>query len=299
MGTSIKTTLIIFTALVWVFGSALAQPSNDPYSAAPKNVSQPVLLKLNQNYLLFTYPVAPYRDQNGSVMVPLRVVGELMGGQVYNSKSRKAGTLIRPDLVESHLLEFTSGSRRASIDEKEVQLASAPIWLKGSDELLVPLGPLIDTFGLRPRWNPKTNVLALDSILFEYLGSFELETLPDGYQDTERLIPENVSLRRQGPGERQIKLTMNLKNISNVRAGQQGLFLLAQYGGIGDAIAKGRDTDVATTGPNPTDPCRQEKSRNFSCTAVFPTFSDAIYNAISGSYPLDYILARVRTRIMQ
>ena len=235
MGTSIKITLIIFTALAWVFGSVFAQPSNDPYSAAPKNVAQPILLKLNQNYLLFTYPIASYRDQNGSVMVPLRVVGQLMGGQVYNSKSREAGTLIRPDLVESHLLEFVAGSRQASVDEKKVQLASAPIWLKGSDELLVPLEPLIDAFGLRPRWNPKTNVLAFDSILFEYLGSFELETLPDGYQDTERLVPENVSLRRQGPGERQIKLTMNLKNVSNasVRAGQQGLFLLAQYGGIG------------------------------------------------------------------
>lgn len=299
MGTSIKFTSIIFTALAWVFGSVLAQPSNDPYSAAPKNVAHPILLKLNYNYLLFTYPVAPYRDPNGSVMVPLRVVGELMGGQVYNSKPRKTGTLIRPDLVESHLLEFVAGSRQALIDDKTVQLASAPIWLADSDELLVPLEPLIKTFGLRPHWNPKTSVLALGSILFEYIETFERETLPYSYQDTEQLIPGDVSLKRQGPSARQIKLTMNLKDVSNtpIRAGQQGVFLLAQYGGIGDTFVEGRNTEIPTIGTAPTDPCRREKTRGFSCTAMFPAISQAIYNAISGSYPLDYLIARVRVRI--
>lgn len=284
---------------MYIFSSASAQPDNDPYGIAPENVAHPVLLKLNYNYLLFTYPVAPYRDPNGSVMVPLRVVGELMGGQVYNSKPRKTGTLIRPDLVESHLLEFVAGSRQALVDDEAVQLASAPIWLADSNELLVPLEPLIKAFGLRPRWNPETNVLALDSILFEYIETFERETLPYGYQDTEQLIPGDVLLKRQGPDARQIKLMMNLKDVSNtpVRAGQQGVFLSAQYGGIGDTIAEGRNTEVPTIGPAPTDPCRREKDRGFTCVAVFPAISQAIYNAISGSYPLDYLIARVRVRI--
>lgn len=284
--------------LVWSF--VAAQRVNAPYNTAPKNVSQPVLLKLGYNYLLFTYPVAPYRDKNGSVMVPLRVVGELMGGQVYTSKARKAGMLIRPTLEESHLLEFVSGSRSAYVDEKEVRLASAPIWLSEEGELLVPLEPLIDAFGLRPRWNRQANVLALSSDLFEYLASFELETLPDGYQDTEQLIPGNVALQRQGPGARQIRLSLNLKNLSSspVRAGQQGLFLLAQYRGVAGAITKGRNTDVPTIGPAPTDPCRKEKGRElFVCKAVFPAFYDAIYNTISGSYPMDYLIARVRVRL--
>jgi len=292
--------LISLTVLTWMFGCALAQPINAPYNAAPKNASQPVLLKLNYNYLLFTYPVAPYRDQNGSVMVPLRVVGELMGGQVYYSKARKVGVLIRPTLVESHLLEFVSGSRRAYVDEKEVRLASAPVWLDGKNELLVPLEPMIEAFGLRPRWNRETNVLTLRSVLFEYLESFERETLPDGYEDTEQLVPGDVVLRRQGPGERQIRLSMNLKNVSNspVRAGQQGVFLWAQYGGVAGVIVRGRDTSVPTIGPAPKDPCRKEEGRElFVCEAVFPAFYGAIYNTISGNYPMDYLIARVRTRV--
>ncbi len=223
-----------------------------------------------------------------------------MGGQVYYSKPRKAGMLIRPGLEGSHLLEFIAGSRRAYVDEEEVRLASAPVWLSKESELLVPLAPLIDAFGLRPRWNRKTNVLELNSNLFEYFASFELETLPDGYQDTEQLVPSNVALNRQGPGARQIRLSMNLKNVSNspVQAGQQGLFLLAQSGGMGGAFVKGRNTDVPTIGPAPTDPCRKEESRElFVCQAVFPAFDRAIYNTISGSYPMDYLIARVRVRL--
>ncbi len=285
---------------MWVFGCALARPVSGPYNIAPKIASQPILLKLGYNYLLFTYPVAPYRDRNGSVMVPLRVVGELMGGQVYTSERRKAGMLIRPTLEDSHLLEFVSGSRRAYVDEKEVRLASAPVWLSEERELLVPLEPLINAFNLRPRWNRRTNVLALYSDLFESFRSFELETLPDGYQDTEQLVPSNVALTRQGPGARQIRLSLSLRNVSNspVPAGQQGVFLLAQYGGVAGSIVKGRDTDVPTIGPAPTDPCRKEKGRKlFTCKAVFPAFYNAIYNTISGSYPMDYLIARVQVRI--
>ncbi len=290
--------LVLAVSLTCLWGFAAAQ-GNAPYEVVPTNFSRPVILKLGVNYLLFTYPIAPYQDRNGSVMVPLRVVGELMGGQVYTSERRKAGMLIRPTPQESHLLEFVSGSRQAYVDEKEVQLASAPIWLSEQRELLVPLEPLIDAFGLRPRWNRRTNVLALNSDLFEDFRSFELETLPDGYQDTEQLVPSNVALNRQGPGLRQIRLSLNLKNVSNspVLAGQQGLFLLAWYGRVAGSIVKGRNTSVPTIGPAPIDPCRKEEGRKFVCEAVFPAFYDAIYNTISGSYPMDYLIARVRLRL--
>jgi hypothetical protein len=290
--------LFILTVLTCLLGYASAQPFGDPYRVAPRNASRPVLLKLNANYLLFAYPVAPYQDRNGSVMVPLRVVGELMGGQVYISKPRKAGILIRPTLEESHLLEFVADSQQAYIDERAVQLASAPVWLEEVSELLVPLEPMIAAFNLKPRWNRSANILELDSILFEFLSSFELETLPDGYEDTAQLVPNNIALTRQGPGARQIRLSMNLQNLSKppVQAGQQGIFLLAQYGGVGGTIVIGHNTGVATIGPSPTDPCRKE-GRGFVCNAVFPAFDQAIYNTISGSYPLDYLIARVRVRV--
>ncbi len=277
-----------------------AQTVSDPYGAAPSNASQPVLLKLNFNYLLFTYPVSPYRDRNGSVMVPLRVVGELMGGQVYTSRSRKAGLLIRPTPGESHLLEFTAGSREAFVDENRVELTSAPVWLGEEGELLVPLKPLITAFKLRPRWNRQKSVLTLSSGFFKRLESFELETLPDGYKDTERLVPGDVTLTRQGPGRRQVRLDMNLRNVSGppVRAGQQGVVLWAQYGGVAGAVVRGRNTYVPTIDPVPTDPCRQETNREgFVCKAAFPAHYNAISGTVSGSYPLDYLIARVRVRV--
>ena len=150
--------ILLLVVLAWTLQCASAQTVSDPYGAAPGNASQPVLLKLNFNYLLFTYPVSPYRDCNGSVMVPLRVIGELMGGQVYTSRARKAGLLIRPTPGESRLLEFTAGSREAFVDENRVELTSAPIWLNEADELLVPLEPLITAFKLRPYWNRQRSV---------------------------------------------------------------------------------------------------------------------------------------------
>lgn len=292
--------VLILAVLMWTVGSTLARTTNDPYDAAPSTASRPVLLRLNYSYLLFTYPVAPYRDENGSIMVPLRVVGELMGGQVYTRTARKAGLLIRPTQEENHLLEFIAGSRKAFVDEKPVQLESTPVWLSRERELLVPLEPMIAAFDLRPRWNRQKSVLTLSSSFFEYFESFELETLPGGYEETERLVPDDVTLTRRGPSRRQLRLDMNLRNVSGtpVRAGQQGVVLWAQYGGVAGAVVRGRDTYVPTIDPAPADPCRKEAGRSgFVCRAVFPAFYSAISGLVSGSYPVDYLIARVRVRL--
>lgn len=100
----------------------------------PTPLGSPVLLKLNAYYLLATYPVAPYRDNQGSVMVPLRIVGELVGGQVYVSGAQRSATLVGKNYTGSdwttHKLEFKADSKTALVDEEEVKLVSAPRWLE-------------------------------------------------------------------------------------------------------------------------------------------------------------------------
>lgn len=219
-----------------------------------------------------------------------------MGGQVCYSEARKAGVIVRSSDRGSHMLEFVSGTRQARIDERPVRLTSAPRWLQKQRELFVPLEPMVKAFGLRPRWDRENNVLALDSVEFEDFPGFEIETLPENYGDTQELIPKSVSLRRQGPGLRQVGLSLHLQVTTNavVQPGQQGLFLLAKYleAGDGGYQVRGRNTSVPTVGPAPKDPCRK-RGREFVCCSSFL----ADYGGAREDNLLDFILGWVHLRL--
>lgn len=48
----------------------------------------PVLLKINDYYVVYTAPKAPYVDSQGRMMIPLRSISELLGAKVsYDAKS--------------------------------------------------------------------------------------------------------------------------------------------------------------------------------------------------------------------
>lgn len=54
-------------------------------------------LKINNYYVLFTAPKAPYIDQNNRYMVPLRSINDLLGDRL-----RLTQLLIRPQLSLEH-----------------------------------------------------------------------------------------------------------------------------------------------------------------------------------------------------
>lgn len=261
----------------------------------PPQQGTPVLLKLNEWYLLQSYPIAPYRNERGDMMVPLRVVGELLGGQVYLDKVQKSGLIVSNsyDDYTNHKLEFQSGSSMVRVDEGRVEVASAPYWLEASGELIVPLEPLLETFGIYPTGASDGYILPLFS--YATPGYFAiLETynraggwIPSGYVDTEQLVPRNVTVRRvrargaRGtPGSLHIALDLKQTSGPPIPQGQQGFFtLLFKDGGV---TLGGRDT-AQVLGPGNEDPCRKRKG-GFRCQQAFSDSS------------ADYIMALVRVR---
>lgn len=259
----------------------------------PPQQGAPVLLKLNEWYLLQSYPVTPYRNERGDVMVPLRVVGELLGGQVYLDKAQKSGLIVSNsyDDYTNHKLEFQSGSSTVRVDEGTTEVASVPYWLKG--ELIVPLEPLLDISYIYPIDASDPYILPLFS--YATPGYFAiLETynsaggwIPSGYVGAEQLIPRNVTVRRVledgargGPGS--LHVALDLKQISGppIPQGQQGFFTLVfKDGGV---TLGGRDT-AQVLGPGNEDPCRRRKG-GFRCQQAFATSSP------------DYVVALVRVR---
>lgn len=51
----------------------------------------PVVLKMNDYFIIYTYPKGPYIDENDRLILPLRSVSELLGADVaYDGPTRSA-----------------------------------------------------------------------------------------------------------------------------------------------------------------------------------------------------------------
>lgn len=260
----------------------------------PPPTGTPVLLKLNKWYLLQSRPVTPYRDEHGEVMVPLQVVGELLGGKVYLDQTHKSGLMVAtgPDQT-SHKLEFRAGSSTVQVDESTLKVASQPYWLEAAGELVVPLEPLLETFGINK--GEVRNEYVLPLISYSTPGYFALLEIynssdgwmPTGYVDSEQLVPRDVTVRRvleRGvtgtAGSLYVALNLQQTSGPPIRQGQQGLFTLVVKDGA--VTLGGRDT-AQLLGPGNEDPCRK-RDGGFSCRQLFAQATP------------DYVVALVRVR---
>ncbi len=260
----------------------------------PPQQGTPVLLKINEWYLLQAHPVTPYRNERGDGMVPLRVVGELLGAQMYLDTSQKSGLIVGKRYNNTnHKIEFKADSSTVQVDQNTLEVASTPYWMEASGELIVPLDPLLETFGIETRETHDDYILPLASLAtagyFALLEGYESAGgwIPSGYVEAEHLIPRNVTVRRVledgargGPGS--LHIALDLKQISGppIPQGQQGFFTLVfKDGGV---TLGGRDTAIVL-GPGNEDPCRKREG-GFRCQQAF------------GEAKPDYVVALVRVR---
>lgn len=294
---SIQKRLWTIIAILLCFSFTQAQKDgNGVFGELPDNFSRRVLLKLGDFYLFFSYPMMPYEDVEGNVLVPLRVVGELLGGQVVYDPALGSGTIARASRGEGEqTLSFKGGENRATIGDQAVRLAVTPIWLASQEELLVPLGALTEAFGIEMRWSAGRAFLELRGDGFERFGWFEAESLPGYFRDTEELIPTDLKVRRQGPELRQISFRFDLETMGDVEVeqGDQTVITLAKYKDVGDGgfFIHGRDTAVVTIGPSPRDPCRRAEEV-FRCRDAFLSY----FGPARNNKPVDFVLARIGLR---
>gem|GEM_PF-4167998 len=132
-------------------------------SAAPVSESSSVLLKLNQYYVAYTAPRAPYVDAHNRFMIPLRSVADLTAARAAYNPSDKSVTLTRKNSLKEKspysTLKVTLGSKEAVVNGTTVSMDTEPVMLRGS--VFVPLGVVAKAFGLGLEWDSKQHLTTL------------------------------------------------------------------------------------------------------------------------------------------
>lgn len=112
-------------------------------------------IKLEINGKVLDTETSPFID-NGTTMVPVRVVAESMGAQViWDSKDEKFEITKQSDSIIFKLNEL-----KAIRNGENIELSSAPI-LKDS-QAFVPIRLITDTFNASVEWNDKTQTVSIN-----------------------------------------------------------------------------------------------------------------------------------------
>lgn len=191
----------IFLAL-FLFGAAEAQ-------------AYPVVLQVNQYYVLYTHPVPPYLDSSGRVMINLFSFAQMLLD--YQEDFIKVRWLRLP-------LEYDPATRSATLGFKgrrvrfqegvpEAQLSDgttlkmpvAPVILP-QGRMAVPLETLAQAFDLNLTWDPELKLAHLEGEGLLGIEAGRLEnviTTPE----TRELVPQSVWVDPQMSGEPWIPTT--------------------------------------------------------------------------------------------
>ncbi len=279
-------------AIVGLLLTLLALTSQASATVSPYSVPE-VLLKLNHYYLLYTYPVSPVLDSRGRILVSLPVTGEVLGATVVTNSptvhrvTRGGRTLMFVlgwDVVE------TDG-RRLSLGEP-IQRAGSMMVGYRAVPLMVPLGVLVDVFGLQAKWDAVFRVLSLQSDrlvpphVVQWLER-DIANREEKIIDTEDLVPGAVSIQPVlQNGIPKIVVQFSLRNRLGRTVPEAKLRLLDVAMYVANSGASGMY-------PQPVSPAREPEP----CTKVRDGFHCRIYYPREENFsPMKYVLVRIMRR---
>ncbi|WPP40156.1 copper amine oxidase N-terminal domain-containing protein [Paenibacillus hunanensis] len=133
--------------------------------------SSPPILKINQYYILFTYPYPPFIDSQNRVLVPLRSLSDLLGAKVsYDTEKKQANIQLN-----GHTVIVTANSKDIVVDQTTNQMDTVPV-LK-LNALFVPLRVMIDDVGVHGTYQSATQTIELnDPKYMKYTPGLTQET---------------------------------------------------------------------------------------------------------------------------
>ncbi|WP_322905211.1 copper amine oxidase N-terminal domain-containing protein [Paenibacillus campi] len=144
-----KLLLVLFTTI------AISMP-HSTYAQSALHVSSPPILKINQYYILFTYPTSPYVDQNNRLLVPLRSLSDLLGAKVDYDAATKQATI----QLDGHQLVLTANSKTAIVDQQTKTMDTVPV--QQYNALFVPLKVMIDYLAVNGAYHAETKTIELN-----------------------------------------------------------------------------------------------------------------------------------------
>jgi hypothetical protein len=240
-------------------------------------IRAPVLIKFNDYYLLYSSPVSPFISEQGRIIVPLKVISQVLGIEVIYHRASGSATIKGWGKV----IDIVADSKIANLGDQAVFLDVPVQYSQPHREFLVPIRFLLNSFGFSFEWDGEHRLL---TILHENLiqdpditSTFSIR-IPSFYQDTSILIPTKIKLSDDH------LLSLSLENVSETSLAKdsQGLFVMAKRPAA--ITIAGPDTYVsADTGDRASNPCINV-GRDFFCSIQ-----------LDGTP--DYVVARVMLRL--
>lgn len=103
----------------------------------------PVVLKMNDYYIIYTYPKGPYINEDHRLVMPLRSVSDLIGASVAYDGSAGTATVA----LDNDTVQFTVGSRVVMKNGKPLEMDTVPIIDEG--HMFIPLRILFESFDFK------------------------------------------------------------------------------------------------------------------------------------------------------
>ncbi|RUT33590.1 copper amine oxidase N-terminal domain-containing protein [Paenibacillus zeisoli] len=142
--------------------------TNSSYAASPKGTI-PIILKMNDYYVAYTYPKVPYIDRQNRLMLPLRAAGELLGASVTYDPASRSAVITQND----NLVKIQVGSHIAVVNGEKVEMDTQPVMEKGY--MIIPARILFDAFAYKVTLNHHVVTLKDDRMLRQGLLKYLLD----------------------------------------------------------------------------------------------------------------------------
>lgn len=221
----IKLGLAVTLASILLFGPA-------PHSsAASTTIKSPVLLRINEYNVLYTYPKQPYMDSQQRLMVPLRAVSELLGASVaYNAELKQA--TIKKNGKE---IILTGNSNKVTVDGEVKSMDTVPIVYKQS--FIVPIRVLLEYMNLKGTLNSETGILQVDDEAineFPMIQFMKESDVSSAVANPTGILPTNYELTLNDFNKTQLqkgKIHVKAKNTSGttIPKGKEDLHIILLY----------------------------------------------------------------------
>ncbi|ALS29885.1 copper amine oxidase [Paenibacillus sp. 32O-W] len=274
-----KKTVLLLNALLFIFLLRM------PFSVSAAPVKTPVVLQINDYYVLYTFPKAPYVDQNNRLMIPLRAISELLGSNVKYEAKHKRATIEK----DGKKLVVYVGSKEIEINGTIQMMDTVPTIHESA--MFVPLRALIDSFELPVKWDKSTGVVHVESDAMknnERIVHFEDSDVPPKIADNNAILPISYRLEMSKPGKGKLTsgtITVEARNISGkaILEGKEDLHLVYFFD---HTMATEMDTSTTDVEASRERPARAADERFM----LEDAFASGQYNE-----NLQYILALGRT----
>ncbi|MEC0093817.1 copper amine oxidase N-terminal domain-containing protein [Paenibacillus macquariensis] len=112
-------------------------------------------LKLNNSFVLYSNQQLPYADANGRTLIPLRLIGDVMGANIsWIGKEKKAIVSMGKNTISLVL-----GQKTAIVNGEQKQLDTMVV--SKNSTIMVPARFISETFGIKVGYNKSLNVVQL------------------------------------------------------------------------------------------------------------------------------------------